>query len=76
MSGCCGSCLLTTIKSFKGLEAEGVIITDVTPFRTGFSELDAYVACSRARFGLSIVPTNQKSYSLFEMLAASPEHRT
>lgn len=48
-----------TIKSFKGLESPFIILTDIcaaTESR-GFN-LDAfYVACTRAKFGLCIVPT-------------------
>lgn len=48
-----------TIKSFKGLESPYVILTDICGENEsrGFN-LDAfYVACTRAKFGLCIVPT-------------------
>lgn len=48
-----------TIKSFKGLESPYIILTDICDEHEsrGFN-LDAfYVACTRAQFGLCIVPT-------------------
>lgn len=48
-----------TIKSFKGLEAPFVILTDICAEdeSQGFN-LDAfYVACTRAKYGLCIIPT-------------------
>lgn len=48
-----------TIKSFKGLESAYVILTDICGEHEsrGFN-LDAfYVACTRAKFGLCIIPT-------------------
>lgn len=49
--------LLTTIKRFKGLEADAIIVTDVpnpetTPY---FSTSDFYVGCSRAKHILVIL---------------------
>lgn len=51
--------LADTIKGFKGLEAPFVILTDICALEEhrGFSAADFYVACTRARFGLCIVPT-------------------
>lgn len=48
-----------TVKSFKGLEAPFVILTDVNVPRekSGFTPNDFYVACTRAKYGLYIVPT-------------------
>lgn len=51
--------LADTIKGFKGLEAPFVILTDICAageYR-GFRKRDFYVACTRARFGLYIIPT-------------------
>ncbi len=48
-----------TIKSFKGLEAAYVIVTDI-PGETdshAFGIADLYTACSRAKYGLYLVPT-------------------
>ena len=54
--------LLTTIRSFKGLEADAIIVTDVpdpetTPF---FSTSDFYVGCSRAKHMLVILAVSQE----------------
>lgn len=56
-----------TIKSFKGLESPFVILTDINRPRednnSGFTPNDFYVACTRAKYGLYIVPTkNGESY--------------
>lgn len=51
--------LADTIKTFKGLEAPYIILTDIPDEHEskGFSMSDFYVACTRAKFGLYIVPT-------------------
>ncbi len=50
-----------TIRSFKGLEAPFVILTDLPPTseesHSWFTRNDLYVACTRARYGLVIIPT-------------------
>lgn len=52
--------LYETIKSFKGLENDFVILTDIrTPDpdpKRGFTAADFYVAATRARYGLYVVP--------------------
>lgn len=48
----------STIKSFKGLEADCVIITDLYPVGGNFTESDLYVACSRAKHKLLLFPIN------------------
>ena len=53
--------LLTTIKRFKGLEADAIIVTDVpnpetTPY---FSTSDFYVGCSRAKHILVILAAEE-----------------
>lgn len=52
-----------TIKAYKGLEADFVILTDIpgvdTPNGQGggwYSRSDFYVACTRAKFSLTILP--------------------
>lgn len=49
----------STIKSFKGQEAAYVIVTDVIGLgeSRGFDLKELYTACTRARYGLYIVPT-------------------
>jgi len=50
--------LVTTIRSFKGLEADAVILTDVSqPSEGAFSISDLYVASSRAKHFLAIFAT-------------------
>lgn len=52
--------LIATIRSFKGLEADAVILTDVgKPDEGAFSVADLYVACSRAKHFLTIYATEQ-----------------
>ena len=49
----------STIKSFKGQEAAYIIVTDVIGLgeSRGFDMKELYTACTRARYGLFIVPT-------------------
>lgn len=50
-----------TIKAFKGLESFAVILTDISEPKdtsgSGFTTQELYVACTRARYRLIIVPT-------------------
>lgn len=50
----------STIKSFKGQEAAYIIVTDVIGLEEsrGFDMKELYTACTRARYGLFIVPTS------------------
>ena len=49
-----------TVKAFKGLESPAVILTDIITPQEGqavpFSTADFYVACTRARYRLIIIP--------------------
>ena len=49
--------LFATIRSFKGLEADAIILTDVPEIDSSqaFSRSDYYVACSRAKHLLSVL---------------------
>lgn len=53
----------STIKSFKGQESAYVIITDIIGLgeSKGFDLKELYTACTRARYGLYIVPTTSGS---------------
>lgn len=55
-----GKCIhATTVKSFKGLEADCIILADVpVPGAIGFSVADLYVAASRAKHRLVIIPSS------------------
>lgn len=41
--------LVTTSRSFKGLEADAVVLYDLDRLSEGFSVVDLYIACTRAR---------------------------
>ncbi len=43
------SLLVTTSKSFKGLEADAVLLYDLERLSAWFTKVDLYVACTRAR---------------------------
>ncbi len=62
-----------TIRAFKGLEAPFVILTDIPSRAQGersyFSRNDLYVACTRARFGLIVVPTSEGEAEMRELLS-------
>lgn len=62
--------LFSTIRSFKGLEADIVIVVDVVNPGSieGFSTADFYVACSRAKHLLKIVSETEISTSLVETI--------
>jgi superfamily I DNA/RNA helicase len=47
--------LVTTARSFKGLEADAVIVYDVGVLGDRFSLTDLYVACTRARTVLQLI---------------------
>jgi hypothetical protein len=53
--------LFSTIRSFKGLEADAVLIVDVHSPRdfSHFSLADFYVACSRAKHLLAVLPLSE-----------------
>jgi hypothetical protein len=58
-----GNCLWgSTIKSFKGMEADCIIIADVpSTGATGFNLSDMYVAASRARRNLVFIPMSEQA---------------
>jgi hypothetical protein len=58
--------LITTARAFKGLEADIVIIYDLTGFGPTFSRTDFYVAWTRARHRLVIVAQSPEIRSLVE----------
>lgn len=62
---------LSTIKAFKGLEAPFIILVDVPGRKKdewGFKSDDFYVACTRAKVGLYIVPTCSGYVDLKELI--------
>lgn len=53
----------STIKAFKGLEATCVMITDIPKLGTvGFNKHDMYVAASRAKLRLVLLPASNESF--------------
>jgi len=53
----------STIKAFKGLEATCVMITDISKIGViGFNTQDMYVAASRAKQRLVLLPASSESF--------------
>lgn len=65
--------LITTARAFKGLEADIVIIYDLTGFGPNFSRTDFYVAWTRARHRLVIVAHSLEIRHLVERTIAESE---
>lgn len=53
--------LFMTVRSFKGLEADAVLLVDVEPdgCNPRFTRTDFYVACSRAKHVLTVLATDE-----------------
>lgn len=52
--------LVTTARSFKGLEADVVVVYDLDGISKGFSHVDLYVACTRARSHVHFLITGKE----------------
>ncbi|TWT80638.1 DNA helicase IV [Planctomycetes bacterium CA13] len=52
--------LVTTARSFKGLEADVVVVYDLDGISKGFSLVDLYVACTRARSHVHFLATGKE----------------
>lgn len=52
--------LVTTARSFKGLEADVVVVYDLDGISSGFSHVDLYVACTRARSHIHYLVTGRQ----------------
>lgn len=52
--------LVTTSRSFKGLEADVVVVYDLDGISNGFSHVDLYVACTRARSHVHFIVTGRE----------------
>ena len=61
-----GEILVTTSRSFKGLEADAVIVYDIGEIGGGFNLTDLYVACTRARAYLHLIVHDAKSATLIQ----------
>ncbi|HPS29836.1 MAG TPA: NERD domain-containing protein [bacterium] len=54
--------LARTIKSFKGLESDCLVIVDIPQLgTTGFNDQDLYVAASRAKSRLALIPISSEA---------------
>jgi hypothetical protein len=62
--------LCTTARSFKGLEADVVIVYDLASLGPGFTAADFYVACSRARHVLILVTHDERIRAIIEQAEA------
>lgn len=60
--------LVTTSRSFKGLEADVVIIYDLGEYSTLFNEVDLYVAWTRAKHRLILVAYNSEIRNIVDKL--------
>ena len=58
--------LCSTARSFKGLEADVVIVYDLAALTPGFTPADLYVACSRARYVLILITHDERIRGLLE----------
>lgn len=55
-----GGILVTTARSFKGLEADVVVVYDLDRISKSFSHVDLYVACTRARSHVHFLVTGRE----------------
>ena len=64
-----GAVWLSSIKAFKGLEADAIVLTDLPDFKQGFfDKADFYVACSRAKQLLVVLTSSLEVSSLGEKI--------
>jgi DNA helicase IV len=61
-----GGLLITTARSFKGLEADVVLIYDLNDFGEVFRKEDLYVACTRAKVLLIAVVHGEECRSVVQ----------
>lgn len=64
-----GRAYFSTVKSFKGIEADCVVVVDaVDPDKgtSAFTSEDLYVACTRARTRLVILTDDEESLAFFQ----------
>lgn len=65
--------LVTTARSFKGLEADVVLLYDLSGFGPLFTKEDLYVACTRARASLVAVTLDGECRETLEEAISSAE---
>jgi hypothetical protein len=60
---------VSTIRSFKGLDATAVLLSDLErPPTQALTEMDVYVAVSRAKFDLAVLPHDMEAHRWFSDL--------
>ena len=74
----CDGCgvLVTTARSFKGLEADAVLLYDLNDFGRLFRPEDLYVACSRAKVMLVSVVHGPRCREVLESALAASESQS
>jgi superfamily I DNA/RNA helicase len=63
--------LCSTARSFKGLEADVVIVYDLASLGPGFTPADLYVACTRARHVLILITHDKRIRAVLEEAEAA-----
>jgi superfamily I DNA and RNA helicase len=58
--------LVTTSRSFKGLEADAVVLYDLERLSEGFSIIDLYIACTRARSHVQFLVAGKEMHAEIE----------
>ena len=71
-----GSVLVTTARSFKGLEADVVILYDVNNFGDLFRKEDLYVACTRAKVLLIAVVHGETCRAVLDTALVASESQS
>lgn len=68
--------LVTTSRSFKGLEADVVLLYDLAEFGNLFQRKDLYVACTRAKFLLIAITHGKECRLALESASRAAEEET
>ncbi len=68
--------LVTTSRSFKGLEADVVLLYDLGGFGSLFQKEDLYVACTRAKFLLIAIAHGKECSAVLEAASRASEDET
>lgn len=68
--------LVTTSRSFKGLEADGALLYDLVGFGSLFQRRDLYVACTRAKFPLIAITHGNECRKALESASRAAELET
>ena len=68
--------LVTTSRSFKGLEADIVLLYDLGGFGNLFQKKDLYVACTRAKFLLIAITHGSECRAILEVASRAAQEET